>query len=59
MASILSRPQCVNHDLDSLGSVHYADLKPLQLLVQLKWDVAVHPWATVLGPFLPRIKSSN
>ena len=37
----------LDHDIDPLVGVHYADLKPLfnsyiQQLVQLKWDVAVH-----------------
>ena len=37
----------LDHDIDPLGTVHYADLKPLvnsyiQQLVQVKWDVAVH-----------------
>ena len=37
----------LDHDIDPLVGVHYADLKPLvnsyiQHLVQIKWDVAVH-----------------
>ena len=39
--------ETVDHDIDPLVGVHYADLKPLvnsyiQQLVQIMWDVAVH-----------------
>ena len=39
--------ETLDHDIDHLASVHYADLKPLfnsyiQQLVQVKWGVAVH-----------------
>ena len=38
--------ETVDHDMDPLVSIHYADVKPLvnsytQQLVQVKWDVAV------------------
>ena len=37
----------LDHDIDTMADVHYADLKPLvnsyiQQLVQIEWDVAVH-----------------
>ena len=39
--------ETLDHDIDPLVGVHYADLKPqvnsyIQQLVQIKWDVAVH-----------------
>ena len=39
--------ETIDHDIDPLVGVHYADLKPLvnsyiQQLVQINWDVAVH-----------------
>ena len=39
--------ETLEHDIDPLVGVHYADLKPqfsfyIQQLVQIKWDVAVH-----------------
>ena len=39
--------ETLDHDVDPLVGVHYADLKPqvnsyIQQLVQIKWDVAVH-----------------
>ena len=39
--------ETLDHDIDPVASIHYADLKPLvntyiQQLVQVKWDVAVH-----------------
>ena len=42
-----SAKESLDHDIDPLARVHYADLKPLinsyiQQLVQIKWDVAVH-----------------
>ena len=42
-----SAKESLDHDIDPLARVHYADLKPLinsyiQQLVQIKWDVSVH-----------------
>ena len=39
--------ETLDHDIDPLVGVHYADLKPqvnsyIQQLIQIKWDVAVH-----------------
>ena len=39
--------ETLDHDIDPLVGVHFADLKPqvnsyIQQLVQIKWDVAVH-----------------
>ena len=39
--------ETLDHGIDPLMGVHYADLKPLvnsyiQPLVQIKWDVVVH-----------------
>ena len=52
--------ETLDQDIDPLASVHYTDLKPLvnsyiQMLVQTKWDVAVHgrdlyPVKLTLGP---------
>ena len=42
-----SAKESLDHDIDPLARIHYADLKPLinsyiQQLVQIKWDVSVH-----------------
>ena len=42
-----SAKESLDHDIDPLARVHYADLKPLinsyiQQLVQIKWDVSIH-----------------
>ena len=42
-----SQKKTLDHDIDPLASVHYADLKPLvnsfiQQLVHIKSDVAIH-----------------
>ena len=44
---VQSAKEPLDHDIDPLARVHYADLKPLinsyiQQLVQIKWDVSVH-----------------
>ena len=50
--------ETLDHDIDPLASVHYADLKPLfnsyiRQLVQVKWSVAVHdPDLYLLKPTL-------
>ena len=39
--------ETLDHDIDPLATVHYADLKPvvnayIQQEVQIKWDVSIH-----------------
>ena len=44
--------ETLDHDIDPLATVHFADLKPLvssyiQREVQIKWDVSIHGWRSV------------
>ena len=54
--------ETLDHDIDPLASVHYADLKPLvnsyiQQLLQIEWDVALHGrYLYLLKPILGPLK---